>query len=398
MNTFCQIIHKQTAESNELYKHKMNKVDHIHSFEFSGVAGKYEYNIECTATRLLKMLHFVFAASPIACTTKTKFDYLKTILDNIFIDNDMKEKFLNGFSRAQKSYNALCKLAYKYKYKRAILRVQTDLFLNPIDASKPNVMTIFQTGQKFLFTIGDLKRIIDTSLSNSYIFFSVPLSIKNPYNNIPFSKSILYNIYYYINRHNFVMSPAFHAYFMSNFNLTVFRNENEVLIRKMYITQCLTNGNEKSMVATIHKMICKYGFDNKIVIDKDFPVKPLIEIMRPYLKLYLTGNYSLDMNIKHISVNELHYRLRAFFRYNPIFGRKYIKYGKKMPLFNDKHIPFKRRNIFKNYENSHFNAIDENEYEQSEDESDNSNAPANHSNNDYDDDYDDEDEDEDEEY
>ena len=45
MNTFCQIIHKQTAESNELYKHKMNKVDHKHSFECSRAKESFSFNL-----------------------------------------------------------------------------------------------------------------------------------------------------------------------------------------------------------------------------------------------------------------------------------------------------------------------------------------------------------------
>ena len=41
----------------------------------------------------------------------------------------------------------------------------------------------------------ELLKIIYVSLTNTSSFFSEPITIKNPYNNIPFDKSILFHIY-----------------------------------------------------------------------------------------------------------------------------------------------------------------------------------------------------------
>ena len=371
MNTFCQVIQKQTATSFELYNHKTTELNGRTSFEFHGVANKHEYVYLTTSSVLLKSLHLVFAASPVACTVKTKFDYFKTVIDNIFINADTKELFIQGFCASQRTYHILCKFAHNYKRKRSPLRIQTDLILNSIHESQPNVMTIFQNGQKYLFTIGDLIRIIETSLSNSYVFFSTPNVIKNPYNNVPFGKSILYSIYFCINRRNYVMSQLFHAYFLCNFNLTKFRNDNEVLIRKMYISHYITKGSVVELNKSILKMINRSNYAKKIVIDKDFPKDRLIKIMRPYLQLYFDGYYSLDMNVKYKSLDELRRRLHAFYKFNPVFGRKYLNATSSIVKFNDQHVPFKPINSLNYYDRSHLGITDEHvEYAENESESD----------------------------
>ena len=375
MNTFCQVIQKQSATSYELYNHKMTELNGLASFEFHGVANKYEYADYSTSSRLLKTLRFVFAASPIACTIKTKFDYFKTVIDNIFISSATKELFIESFCESQRIYHILCKFANKFKRKRAPLRVQTDLFLNNIHMAQSNVITIFQNGQNYLFTIGDLTNIIDTALAHSYAFFSTPNVIKNPYNNMPFSKSILYSIYFCINQRNYVLSQLFHAYFLCNFNLTKMRSENEVLIRKMYIAHYITKGNVDDLRKSVLKMIRRSSFAKKIYIDKTFPTLQLVGIMRPYLQLYFDAHYSLDMNIKYQSRYELHKRLRAFYKFNPTFGRKYLKGTSSIVTYCDKHIQFKPINSLKYYDRSHLGIIQE--HNESDNESDNESVSDN---------------------
>ena len=95
---------------------------------------------------------------------------------------------------------------------------KTVIVVNPLP-SKPSISwdgTQFSTGStgviyqwllnkmendpyiRSLINPNDLIKIINTSLTNTSSFFIEPLPIKNPYNNIPFNKSVLYNIYFFI--------------------------------------------------------------------------------------------------------------------------------------------------------------------------------------------------------
>ena len=64
--------------------------------------------------------------------------------------------------------------------------------------------------------------IINNALSNSPDFFSVPLVIKNPYNNVPFNKSTLYNIYFNIMSKTYIVSELIHKFFLTNFDINKF--------------------------------------------------------------------------------------------------------------------------------------------------------------------------------
>ena len=365
MNIFSQLIQKQTASSLELYNYK-HEPSIKSSFQYAELASTHEYAIcDNTLDVLFKLLVNMFAASQYICTTKIKLDYFKTILDNQLLQDNIKTRFINLFCDIQKKYRGLCRLAYIYKHKRSPLRIQTDLFLNPITDAQLNVITIVQNGQKYLFTVTDLQRIINTALSNSPNFFSSPLTIKNPYNNMPFDKSTLYNIYFHVMQNKFIISPLFHAYFLCNFNLTSFRNENEALIRKVYIDNFINSNNIDLLHIYILQM-CNTS-RRKMRISAKFPKQKLVEIMRPYLRMYINSSYSLDMNTRFRARDELDYHIRRFVKYNPQFGRKYINATKNIvtnriinPItFNDKHLKIKKHASMQKYNASHLEVIEE---------------------------------------
>lgn len=366
MNTFCQIVHKQSAESDELYN--LSNIDYSAEsrYKLTNITWTRELKLPDTSKTLMKIIICMFTTMPVMVSnSKTKFDFLKTIRDNAFVDQQTKENIYALFSSAQRKYHLLNRLCYRYKCRNAQVAIQTDLFLNPIRESQHNVMIIYQNDKKYLFTVMDLRNIIEGALSNSPYHFSHPLPIKNPYNNMPFNKSTLYNIYFFMKRGDFVMSVLFHQYFLCNFNLTQFKKENAVIIRDNYIEQYLKNASPQYLKFHITDMLLEYRFSKKHPIDKEFPTEKLITIMMPYLKMHYVQKYSLNMN----AYNSLHKKLRTklvdFFQYNPKFGRKIIvrnKGARSFSSFNDDHLPFKNTNYFENYLKSHIELLDDDNY------------------------------------
>ena len=98
----------------------------------------------------------------------------------------------------------------------------------------------------------------------------------------------------------------------------------------------------------------------KLDIHEDFPIKTLIEVMKPYLKLYMLSIHSRTNNRKNIKIL-LKKKLSYFVSYNNKFGRKNIKilnnFGSKNNKpnieYNTKHLPFSQINseIFNNFSN-----------------------------------------------
>jgi len=302
-------------------------------------------------------IHFLHVTSE-RSLNKFKF-FIEGSQNSIFFTNDIKDEFSILFSKIQKIYNSFRRIAFIYKYKKARIVVNTDMTLNEISEKDRNIICIYQNKSKYLFHILDLINIINASLTNSYVFFAEPLHVKNPFNNLAFNKSTLYNIYFFIKFHTNLYPELVFKYFRTNFDLTFFLYHNEPLVREYAIQNYVMKSPKNIIHKEIKQMLLKYNSrykekKNKIVIDPDFPLDKLIKIMKPYLLLYLNTSYSLIPLIKQNSKTELTYKLKKFQTFNPGFGRKIIvlKY-KSLNIcnfnrsllkpdydFDDKHVPF----------------------------------------------------------
>ena len=363
MHTFSQIAHKTTSESDELYTFPTNMNSNIIRNEFYSKVYKHEYAANLSipiendlTNRLMKIFLFMFVFGHVDYSIQTKFSYFKKTIDNIFMTATQRAEFINRFCKIQRHYWALSRAVYKYKWKKAKYLIHNDLILNPISESQHNVVTIMQNNNKYLFTVFDLRTIIEGALSNSPFMFAHPAAPKNPYNNLPFDKATLYHIYFFMKRGNFVLSNLFHNYFLCNFNLLHFKCENEVIIRKKYIGEYINHADSDELYDESLRMLNMSKYTKKLTIDEDFPKERFVEIMKPYLRIFFSHIYSLDICERNNSACELTRQLKRFYEFNPQFGRKFIrlKNGRKTNWqYNDKHIEFRGKNYSLNYKNSH---------------------------------------------
>ena len=268
---------------------------------------------------------------------KNKFIFLQKVNDNFYY-KDNANKINNCvflFNKIQKIYHILNKLIIRYKYKKSKIIIDTDLHLNNINIHDKNVICILHNGLKYLFKINDILKIIYTSLTNSYLFFSQLLPIKNPYNNIPFGKSILYYIYYFFTNNITIYSikneyiDVFLKFKECNFNMTKFVNKYEHIIRDYSIKNYINNSTKQELRLEINHMLNLFNsnkeYNKQINIDKEFPNDELIKIMTPYLYLKMLSEYSLVNLIKSKSIIILNKKLIEFQRFNPKFGKKIFK-------------------------------------------------------------------------
>ena len=189
-----------------------------------------------------------------------KFKLLQSIIENIFCSEQFKEQILDLFCSIQKVERALSKFAYVYKYKKATIKIKTDMYLNQIKFGDKNVMCIFddKNSCNYLFTINDLIQIIKKSLIHSPNFFSDPSESKNPYTNLPFNKSTLYNIYFFIKQKNFIMPTLIQNFFIENFDLENFRKNNTHIIRECAIKDFVDNIEPSEAEIYISTMLTSY--------------------------------------------------------------------------------------------------------------------------------------------
>jgi len=300
---------------------------------------------------------------------KEKFIFLNNSLNNIFLTNDCKNKIFTLFYQIQKTYFALLRFKFIILFKKSKLIVENDLSLNPIIENEKFIITILQEKKKYLFHIREILKIINSSIGHSEYFFSTAIPVKNPYNNSIFTKSNLYNIYFFMKFNNHYFSELFHSFFLCNFDLSDFINKNQYLLRNLAIHDYYKNSSEFDLLIDIEEMLEDFNYENRLYeinVDKDFPGKKLLEIMKPYLNLYLYSKYSYLGSEKIYSKRQLQQKLKDFFSYNPFFGRKIIKkiyFLKKEEnendiLFIEDHISFYKNNRISNcFLESHYSII-----------------------------------------
>ena len=283
---------------------------------------------------------------------KNKYIFLQLIEKNIFYNEEMKKNITHFFSQIQKTYFAFSKFALQYKWKKAKIIIETNLCLNTINLKEKNVICVFHQENHYLFIVSDLINIFTTALTYSPNFFSSPLTIKNPYNNLPFSKSNLYNIYFTLFFKCIPIPEIIQKFFKFDFDLDLFEKKNQILLRECAILNYLNNIQDEEFISDTKTMLQRYNEAHykKIEIDNDFPNEKLIHIFKPYLFMYYISTLSFDY-YKKINCKEVLEKMLFRFRYYfPRFGRKRIKikflkkYSKttyqKIVGFNEDYPPF----------------------------------------------------------
>ena len=264
---------------------------------------------------------------------KDKYKILSELFNGFLLkDKDKKDEFIEYFYKIQKIYNIINRFIHNYKYKKSKIVVNTDMCLNELNETDKNVISIIDNNSKYLFHLNDLIKIINTSLTNSFLFFSEPKSVKNPYNNLPFNKSTLYNIYFFIRYKTDYYPELLFKFFECNFNLNKFKFLNENLLREYSIKNYVYRSPVNVLEKDIKQMILSYNlhcermrYKNKILINEDFPINNLVKIMKPYLFLYCKSLYSFHPQIKSKYAIFFKLSMLRFNKFNPQFGRKKYK-------------------------------------------------------------------------
>jgi len=357
-STFTKIIHKQQAQSTELRestpKDKTLFYNNVFKYEFKG------RNLESQQTTA-KLLLFIYITSFTNPTEHKKFHYLRMVQENVFLDDTTKSLFFEAFCCSQRQYWRLNRLVHQYKVKKMIIRNDSDLYMNLLCSHYKENIILIHDNQKYIFSKSDILKLVDSSITHATNFFTQPQPVKNPYNNLPFDHSCLYHIYFFLKEKLMVMPTLLHQFFLCDFHLKTFEDENQCLLRETIITRFLNHSGElENKCDYIHDMLCSINYGNCVLmVDEDFPKEKLVDIMKPYLRLYLLSLYSAYTK-EHINYErELKIKLRKFANFNPHFGRKIITLNKNDTLtgfpvsfstekkkrkisctFNDLHIVF----------------------------------------------------------
>jgi hypothetical protein len=259
-----------------------------------------KYNFNKKNSNNILLFNFYFSMQLINnFTIKDKFKFFKIhILNNKLLTLSEKEKGIYVFSISQKYYFLLSNFLFKYKCKKAnFYNNLYDLNYNLLTNLSNNIKIIIYDNKnnlKYNFRISDIINIINSSLCYMDNFYFSVNDIKNPYTNLPFNLSTLYNIYFSIKSSSFLMPKFFHLYFLSNFDKENFYKLNECLIKTYTLNNYIKNINNNEKIVIIKNMLneLKNGISiiyNREIYNND---KELLNIFGSCIKDYIFMNHS----------------------------------------------------------------------------------------------------------
>lgn len=269
--------------------------------------------------------------------TKEKYRAYKLLITNMFLDTTTREKIQTIFETTQKHYFALTRFSrhihkiLQRKNQTNQHKITTDLSLMPLNPQDKYTFIVYEntnnTQNSYLFSIPDLINIIQTAITNAPNFFEKPLQPKNPYTNIPFSTNTLQAFFYKLHKMYYPIPPTLENYYKCQYNLKQFQLQNQMEIRDIAIKKFVTNSPTTVLHQEILDMINEYFYDPQedkcIEIDNEFPKQQLVNIMRPYLYVFLMGEYHIHGSEKRSQAKRVFRRAKQIFmNYNPRFGEQ----------------------------------------------------------------------------
>ena len=290
--------------------------------------GELSYEDNCVHFQLYFLISSMayFYSESLEKQISRKYLLIDQAVTNMFLSDDVKAKLNDIFQKTQRTYLAFLRFANIVRNKINKEKIDFDLRMEPIDIYSKYSISLMHNGAKYFFALTDLVNIIQTAIINSDDMFEKPLFPKNPYNNLPFTKTLLYNIYFRI-KFTFLNVPEWiQLFYNSGFDLDVFKIENEQKLREKYIKNYVNNASIIVLNEEINSMISSYKrIFRHIHISEDFPKKDLVDIFRPYLFLYIMSVDGIEgIEKKRLSGIILKKKLGEFVSFNESFGRKII--------------------------------------------------------------------------
>ena len=284
-----------------------------------------------------------------------KYLHLNNMLKINFYSDECRNHFFNSFCTTQKVYMGFLKLYSIYKWKKAkVYNIDSDLHGNPLNNNDKYTIRLLENNTIYTFKIHDLLNIIKDNLSNIYIaeylvFFQEPKMVKNPYTNIIFKKSMLYNIYFFYKQLTyFKTQDLFEKFFISNFDIKLFGIHFESEAREVSIVDYLKNLTIHEYFEGIKKMCKDFSIRlrKKKWVHVNFPKEIFVEAYKPFYIIYVMTKLTLSNTRYNFYNHYLLVKLKLFIKENPAFGRRYMRIINKRELVSDKFITRRIRRIY----------------------------------------------------
>ena len=251
-----------------------------------------------------------------------------TIYDHICIryESVLKIKFEAMYLEAKKKKNRLQYFLKLYLWKKAVnSNIEQDLFMNELTNFKDKfIVSVLEQKTIYKFRISDIVNLWYLALTKTEQLFVVPLNVKNPYTNMEFSKSALYNIYFKLLESGFIIPNLITSYVKYNLDIKMFTIRNYPELKELAILTFIKEGSYMEKFEHIINMLHDFRRDIDYYTISSAATrhvqKKAVRIFNGHLCLYLESKFSCNPLIKEESEKRVKEKLKKLLEEKPRFG------------------------------------------------------------------------------
>ena len=260
--------------------------------------------------------------------SRHKFHIFINYYLNDTVSDEYKSSILKIFCNAQSRYMALLlfrnMLKWKLLYKNSSI-TSTIEFDNLDDVPENRKLRLVEDNNIYTFSIYDLIKIVNKSLSFHIELFTEVIKVKNPWTNKELPYASLLSIYHFIlfNPRTMKMPTLLSRFYQANFNTKAFERNNDYIIKDSIIRSIRSEDNNE-ILKFIKMMLSSYNRkypSNPILFSNDFPSNRKIEYMMPFLENFMQSKYSMDEKNKQYHKTIFLTKLFKFKKVNTLLGR-----------------------------------------------------------------------------
>jgi hypothetical protein len=253
---------------------------------------------------------------------------------------ELGEEYADFFIKAQKTYQVLYRFINMLKFKKMRkFDNECDLCMVPLSSFPPKqTIWLFENGMRFHFNIRDLMKIIVSALTSSFYMFETAKLAKNPFTNSKFTVFQLNLIYTRLCELKIKIPTVIELFFRAGFDIDEFKQMNRTYLIELAIETHYAKDIDLSKERIVDVLEMVNDFCNPFMMirfHKQFPIKIIYEIFRPYL--ILRARY-MAFHCED-SKTKLKKALKLFHLMNPLFGHRYFDSDGNSG-FDDRHIPY----------------------------------------------------------
>jgi hypothetical protein len=295
-------------------------------------------------------------------TFKDKYNNLIEAFNSNFISLEHKNKYLQFHYLYNKYIISIIKIQQLWKLKKyRKYDYDYDMNMNDLSNYKENEKFIIINNKTiYTFAIKDFIKFFNSSLMKCDYLNEKPSHPCNPFTNIPFTTTQLYNFYIKCRNNNVNMGYFINQYYKLNMNITSFKFENHFKLGVNAIQNYIFYSTNETLYDEIFNMFFyfdveniyeKYFVQNNKIIYLKEPSNAsmkyknkIVRICKILLEPYFIFLYKCngDESLKIYYIHKLFNKIKTICIQYPYFWRIHLRSRRILPQNNNRNVIIRR--------------------------------------------------------